>query len=422
MAHDVFISYSSKDKLIADAICVNLEAAGVRCWIAPRDIAPGEDWPMAVTRAISWSRVMVLVFSASSNSSEDVSRELFLAANNKSIIIPFKIENVEPVPGKQYYLARTHWLDAVNPPTQDQIRELIDCVKTFLLARATPPVVDVQSTPSPDVEVQPTPPPVVEVQPAPLPNYLRYLWIPTLLVLLVCVIGAGVVGFAMIQGKIPALPFFHTRSSTPTSTTLPSPTVRPAFTPTFTLIFTLTPDYTAHLGLSGAYLYGGPGENYPATFTSYDEVTIIGKAYGCTWFKVVTNSNPSESGWVSAAKLSYTVKCSDVIEIPIPPTPMPTLTDTPLPPTKTPRPTATDTPATGCQVDSTITIDNQTGSIATIYLRGPDYFVFTLAVGSNTLKVCAGTYNDTIEGTCNGAPDSGSGTLSSGDDFVIDCK
>jgi hypothetical protein len=146
MAHDVFISYSTKDKLVADSVCVNLEAAGVRCWIAPRDIAPGEDWPTAITKAISQSRVMVLIFSADSNSSEDVGRELYLAANSKLVIIPFKIENIEPEPGKQYYLARTHWLDAINPPTQEQIHELLDCVKVLIPVRKTPQVFKVQPT------------------------------------------------------------------------------------------------------------------------------------------------------------------------------------------------------------------------------------------------------------------------------------
>lgn len=75
---------------------------------------------------------MVLVFSASSNSSEDVSRELMLAANSKLIIIPFKIDNIEPEPGKQYYLARTHWLDALNPPTREQISLLVETVKMFV--------------------------------------------------------------------------------------------------------------------------------------------------------------------------------------------------------------------------------------------------------------------------------------------------
>ena len=132
MAHDVFISYSSKDKPIADAICANLEGAGIRCWIAPRDIAPGEDWPTAINKAITKSRVMVLIFSSNSNSSEDVSRELNLAANSKLIIIPFKIDNIEPEPGKQYYLARTHWLDAMNPPTRKQISLLVQTVKKLL--------------------------------------------------------------------------------------------------------------------------------------------------------------------------------------------------------------------------------------------------------------------------------------------------
>ena len=132
MGHDVFISYSSMDKPIGDGICANLEAAGVRCWIAPRDIAAGEDWPTAIAKAITQSRILVLVFSAHSNASEDVSRELYLAANSKLIIIPFKIEDIEPEPGKQYFLARTHWLDAINPPTKEQIASLVQRVKTIL--------------------------------------------------------------------------------------------------------------------------------------------------------------------------------------------------------------------------------------------------------------------------------------------------
>jgi hypothetical protein len=63
MAHDVFISHAHKDKRIADAICERLESVQVRCWIAERDIAPGEDWTEATRNAIGSSRVMVLVLS-----------------------------------------------------------------------------------------------------------------------------------------------------------------------------------------------------------------------------------------------------------------------------------------------------------------------------------------------------------------------
>lgn len=132
MAHDVFISHSHIDKPIADAVCAMLESKKIRCWIAPRDIAPGVDWPTAISTAITNSRVFVLIFSGNSNRSEDVGRELILAANNNLIIIPFRIENATPEPGKLYYLARTHWLDAMNPPTQEQIKNLVSAVQMFL--------------------------------------------------------------------------------------------------------------------------------------------------------------------------------------------------------------------------------------------------------------------------------------------------
>lgn len=44
MAHDVFVSYSNKDKPVADAVIAGLENKGIRCWVAPRDITPGSSW------------------------------------------------------------------------------------------------------------------------------------------------------------------------------------------------------------------------------------------------------------------------------------------------------------------------------------------------------------------------------------------
>jgi TIR domain len=64
MAHDVFISHSSSDKTIADAVCATLEKASICCWIAPRDVQPGRSFAGEITRAIQQSKVMVLIFSA----------------------------------------------------------------------------------------------------------------------------------------------------------------------------------------------------------------------------------------------------------------------------------------------------------------------------------------------------------------------
>jgi hypothetical protein len=42
--YDVFISYSSHDKLVADAICLRLENNNIRCRIAPGDILHGAEY------------------------------------------------------------------------------------------------------------------------------------------------------------------------------------------------------------------------------------------------------------------------------------------------------------------------------------------------------------------------------------------
>ena len=76
MQHDVFISYSHKDKESAATVCGALEAAGVRCWMAPRDVPPGHDWRSSITEAIEGCRAVVLVLSENSNVSPDVHQEI----------------------------------------------------------------------------------------------------------------------------------------------------------------------------------------------------------------------------------------------------------------------------------------------------------------------------------------------------------
>jgi hypothetical protein len=72
MAHDVFISHSHEDKPAADAACAALEARGIRCWIAPRDINPGQDWAASIVEAIRNAQIMLLVFSRHANQSPQV--------------------------------------------------------------------------------------------------------------------------------------------------------------------------------------------------------------------------------------------------------------------------------------------------------------------------------------------------------------
>jgi len=76
MTHDVFVSYTKNDKVVADSIVATLESNDIRCYYAPRDIKAGEDWGKAITDAIKNSRIFLLVFSGSSNKSRWVLDEL----------------------------------------------------------------------------------------------------------------------------------------------------------------------------------------------------------------------------------------------------------------------------------------------------------------------------------------------------------
>ena len=63
MVAQVFISHSSRDSKVARTICSALESRGLPCWIASRDVGPGENFMEAIVRAIRAAKVMVLVFS-----------------------------------------------------------------------------------------------------------------------------------------------------------------------------------------------------------------------------------------------------------------------------------------------------------------------------------------------------------------------
>jgi len=131
MAHDVFVSYSSKDKQIADALVAGLENRGIRCWFAPRDIAPGSSWGEAIINAIEGCKIMVIILSGHSNRSRQVLREVERAVANNVIIIPFRIENIDPTGAMAYFLSTEHWLDAITRPLDKHIQKLINTILVF---------------------------------------------------------------------------------------------------------------------------------------------------------------------------------------------------------------------------------------------------------------------------------------------------
>ena len=135
MVHDVFVSYSSKDKSITDSIVAALEQNQIRCWYAPRDIKPSEDWGNAISSAIEECKIFLIIFSGNSNHSRRVLDELNLAIAQEITILPFRIEKLEPDGAMRLHLSSRHWLDAYDPSWQSHLKKLITTISSYLESR-----------------------------------------------------------------------------------------------------------------------------------------------------------------------------------------------------------------------------------------------------------------------------------------------
>ncbi len=119
MPHDVFISYSTKDKHTADAICHVLEQNNLKCWIAPRNIVSGKSYSEEIMVGLKTAKIVVLVFSKNSQESVFVNREIDTAFRNNKPIISFKIDETMPEKNMEYYLKNKHWLEAYPHPEKE---------------------------------------------------------------------------------------------------------------------------------------------------------------------------------------------------------------------------------------------------------------------------------------------------------------
>ena len=132
MNFDVFISYPHQDKATADAACAMLERAGLRCWIAPRDVPYGAEWAAAIVAAIDHCLVMVLIFSSNANESKQICREVQMAFDKGVPVMPLRIENIAPESSLAYYMGPVHWLDALTPPLEQHLQKLAVSVRAFV--------------------------------------------------------------------------------------------------------------------------------------------------------------------------------------------------------------------------------------------------------------------------------------------------
>lgn len=121
-----FISHASPDRERAHEIVRTLEARGLRCWIAPRDVRPGHEYGAEIIHGIGRARCIVLVLSEAANGSTFVQREVVTAVNRQKPVFPIRVEDVLPSPALELYVSSTHWIDAWSGALAEHVRRLAE--------------------------------------------------------------------------------------------------------------------------------------------------------------------------------------------------------------------------------------------------------------------------------------------------------
>ena len=129
---DVFVSYSSPDRNVADAAVTALESAQIRCWYAPRDVPPASVYGDSIMDALRASRVLVVIVSSHSLRSPQVLREVERGVHHGLVLLPFRIEYVEMRGAFEFFLSIPHWLDAISPPFESHLTRLRAAVSEIL--------------------------------------------------------------------------------------------------------------------------------------------------------------------------------------------------------------------------------------------------------------------------------------------------
>jgi len=97
----VFVSHSHKDQRIAEELSSRLSAAGVKVWLAEKELLPGDNWPLEVGKALQRSDAMVVLLSPDSVESRDVRREIAYALSSRRFegrVVPVVVRPTEGIP------------------------------------------------------------------------------------------------------------------------------------------------------------------------------------------------------------------------------------------------------------------------------------------------------------------------------------
>lgn len=113
MNHDVFISYSRKDKEIVSLICKLLDGSHISYWLDTHDIHVGNEFMRDIVEAIKACKITLFVSSSESNRSLYTAKEVALAFNEGKHIIPYRIDDSNFNTNLQLLFSDINCVDAI---------------------------------------------------------------------------------------------------------------------------------------------------------------------------------------------------------------------------------------------------------------------------------------------------------------------
>lgn len=164
--HDVFISYSTRERTQAYAIRAFLTERGITCWMAPESIPTGSNYTKEIPVAIRNCQVFLLILSENAQKSPWVLRELDGAVNNSKYVLPYLLDDTPMEDEFQFLLTGCQW----HPSWQENALEsLAERIHSLLPPKEAP-----QPEPLPEPEPEAAiPAPKPQTPPPPEPEASR---------------------------------------------------------------------------------------------------------------------------------------------------------------------------------------------------------------------------------------------------------
>lgn len=131
MGSQIFISHSRADRDFVDKLVRDLIENGIDVWIDRSNTRGGDRWRQHITEGISTSELVIVVLSHKSLYSENIERELSIAANHRKPLIPIRYQAVETLGSPiEFYISGLQYIPFDEGSYERRLHHLLaDIVK-----------------------------------------------------------------------------------------------------------------------------------------------------------------------------------------------------------------------------------------------------------------------------------------------------